>query len=165
MPICVNHGIPYRAMSLNSYFSLSDVDIRIDAKDVLAVEGLTWLINTIISVLVGLLCGGGGIAILSSGISGIVAGTILSLLILLLGKQKMQSLFMNMDIPGPMRRIVPRGHFENRLGRMADEIKTGFLRSLEGDKSGELAGRLTGEISEQIEQCLSRMAEIVEIPL
>ena len=165
MPICVAHNIPYRALSLNSYLSLSDVDIRIDAKDVLAVEGLTWLINTIISVLVGLLCGGGGIAILSSGISGIVAGTILSLLILLLGKQKMQSLFMNMDIPGPMRRIVPRGHFENRLGRMADEIKTGFLRSLEGDKSGELAGRLTGEISEQIEQCLSRMAEIVEIPL
>lgn len=165
MPICVNHNIPYRALSLNSYLSLSDVDIRIDAKDVFAVEGLTWLINTIISVLVGLLCGGGGVAVLSSGISGIVAGTILSLLILLLGKDKMQQMFMNMDIPGPMRRLVPRGHFENRLGRMADEIKTAFLRSLEGEKNGDITGRLTREISEQIEQCLSRMAEIVEIPL
>ena len=165
MPICVEHGIPYRALSLNSYLSLSDVSVHIDAKDVFAVEGFTWLINTIISVLVGLLCGGGGIAILSSGISGIVAGTILSLLLLLLGKEKMQELFMNMDIPGPMRRLVPRGHFENRLERMGDEIRTAFLRSLENEKNSEITGRLTREISEQIEQCLSRMAEIVEIPL
>ena len=165
MPICVNHGIPYRAMSLNSYFSLSDVDIRIDAKDVFAVEGFTWFINAIISVLVGLLCGGGGIAVLSSGISGIVAGTILSLLILLLGKEKMQELFMKMDIPGPMRKLVPRSHFENRLDRMAEEVKQGFLHSLENEKNGEIAARLTSEISQQIEQCLLKMAEIVEIPL
>ena len=42
MPICVRHNVPYRAMSLNSYFSLSDVDIRIDAREVFAVEGFTW---------------------------------------------------------------------------------------------------------------------------
>ena len=165
MPICLKHNIPYRAMSLNSYFSLSDVDIRIDAKDVFAVKELTWMINTIISIIVGLICGGGGLALISSGISGIVAGTIISLLILFLGKDKMQELFMNMDIPRPMRRLVPRGHFEARIGRITEEIKASFYRSLENEKSAEITERLAAEISEQIEQCLAKMAEVVEIPL
>ena len=45
MPICVKHNIPYRALSLNSYFALSDIDIHIDAREVFAVEELTWLIS------------------------------------------------------------------------------------------------------------------------
>ena len=33
MPICVRHNVPYRALNLNSYLSLTDIDIRIDTKD------------------------------------------------------------------------------------------------------------------------------------
>ena len=165
MPICVRHNIPYRAMSLNSYFALSDIDIRIDARDVFAVEALTWLINTIISIIVGLICGGSGLAIVSSGISGIVVGTILSLLILFLGKEKMQSVFMNADIPRPMRKIVPRAHFEARIEKITAEVKANFYSNLENEKNAEITARLAEEISEQIEQCLAKMAEVVEIPL
>ncbi|MBQ3268798.1 MAG: hypothetical protein IJH09_02660 [Clostridia bacterium] len=165
MPICVRHNVPYKAMSLNSYFSLSDVDIRIDAKDVFAVEGLTWLINTIISIIVGLICGGSGLAVVSSGISGIVAGAILSLLILFLGKEKMQEVFMNMDIPGPLRKLVPRSHFEARIDRLTEEVKSNFYSNLENEKNGEITARMASEISGQIEQCLMKMAEVVEIPL
>ena len=165
MPICVRHNVPYKAMSLNSYFSLSDIDIRIDAKEVFAVEGFTWLINAIISIIVGLICGGSGLAIISSGISGILAGAILSLLILFLGKEKMQELFMNLDIPKPMRKLVPRGHFEARIDRMTEEVKNSFYSNLENEKNAEITARMASEISQQIEQCLAKMAEVVEIPL
>ena len=165
MPICVRHNVPYRALSLTSAFSLSDIDIRIEARDVFAVEEMTWLINTILSITVGLICGGSGLALLSSGISGIVAGTILSLLILLLGKDKMQQVFMNMDIPRPMRRLVPRGHFAARINRITEEVKDNFYDNLENEKNAEITRRLAAEISDQIEQCLTKMAEIVEIPL
>ena len=165
MPICVRHNVPYRAMSLNSYFSLSDIDIRIDAREVFAVEGFTWLINAIISIIVGLICGGSGLAIISSGISGILVGAILSLLILFLGKDRMQQVFMNVDVPKPMRKLVPRGHFEARIDRMTEEIKSSFYSSLERDKNDEISARLASEITQQIEQCLMKMAEVVEIPL
>ncbi len=165
MPICVRHNVPYKAMSLNSYFSLSDIDIRIDAKEVFAVEGLTWLINAIISVIVGLVCGGSGLALISSGISGILAGAIFSLLILFLGKEKMQEMFMNVDIPGPMRKLVPRSHFEARVERLTEEVKSNFYNNLENEKNAEITERMASEISQQIEQCLAKMAEVVEIPL
>ena len=112
MPICVQHNIPYRALSLTSYFALSDIDIHIDARSVFAVEELTWLINAIISIIVGLICGGSGLALVSSGISGIVVGAIGSLMILFLGKEKLQDMLMNADILKPMRKLVPRIHFE-----------------------------------------------------
>ena len=112
MPICIRHGVPYRALSLSSFLSISDLEIKVDAKDVFAVEELTWMIDTIISILIGLLCGGSGVALISGGISGVIAG-----------------------------------------------------QTLEKEKNLEITERLVGEISEQIEQCLTKMAEVVEIPL
>ena len=102
---------------------------------------------------------------MSGGISGVVAGTILSLLILLLGKEKMQRMFMNMDIPRHMRRLVPRSHFESRIERVTEEVKDSFYSSLETEKNAEITQRLAVEISDQIKRCLTKMAEIVEIPL
>ena len=77
----------------------------------------------------------------------------------------MQKLFMNLDIPAPMRKLVPRSHFEARIERMTEEVKNSFYSSLENEKNAEITSRLASEITQQIEQCLTKMAEIVEIPL
>ena len=165
MPICIRHGVPYRALSLTSFLSISDLDIKVDAKEVFAVEELTWMIDTIISILIGLLCGGSGIALISGGITGVVAGATISLMLLILGKEKMEEAAMNMVIPRPMRKLVPRGYFMSRIEKISDEVKSTFYKTLEKDKNEEITERLVNEISEQIEQCLTRMAEVVEIPL
>ena len=165
MPICVRHNVPYRALSLTSYLSLAEIDVQVNARDVFAVEELTWMVNTIISILVGLLCGGSGIALISSGISGIVAGAMLTLLLLFLGREKMESAFMNLDIPVVMRKIVPKGYFDSRMEKISGEVKKTCFEKLEKEQSEEVARRMISEISSQIEDCLMRMAEVVEIPL
>ncbi|HAE45710.1 MAG TPA: hypothetical protein DCG37_08990 [Lachnospiraceae bacterium] len=165
MPICLRHKIPYRALSLNSYLSLSEIDIRLNAKTVFAVEQLTWMIDTIISILVGLLCGGSGVALIANGLPGIFAGAVLSLIILFLGKNRMQSALLKVNIPLPMRKMLPKKYFENHLESITDEVRAGFYESLEKDKNDEISERLVGEISDQIEDCLTKMARVVEIPL
>ena len=165
MPICVKYDVPYHAMSLTSYLSLSDINIKIDAKDVFAVKEITWLINAIISIIVGLICGGSGIALISSGISGIAAGAVISLLILLLGKEKMQKALMDMDIPVAVRKLTPASHLENRTEKLSADIKANLFENLEKEKSEEITERMVAQISDQIEQFLTKMAEIVEIPL
>ena len=165
MPICVRHNIPYKNMSLTSYLALSDIDIRIDTREVFAMEEITWLINAIISILVGLICGGSGIALISGGVSGIVAGTVVSLLILLLGKKRMQKAFMDTNLPVPLRKLIPTSHFETRIDKMSSQVKANFLQNLENEKNEEITSRLVTQISDQIEQFLTKMAEIVEIPL
>ena len=165
MPICIRHGVPYRALSLSSFLSISDLEIKVDAKDVFAVEELTWMIDTIISILIGLLCGGSGVALISGGISGVIAGAMISLMVLALGRDKMEEVVMNMVIPRPIRKLVPRGYFMSRIEKISDEVKNSFYETLEKEKNLEITERLVSEISEQIEQCLTKMAEVVEIPL
>lgn len=165
MPICVRHNIPYRALSLTSHLSISDVSISIDAKDVFAIDEMTWLINAIVSIIVGLICGGSGLAIISSGVAGILAGTVISLLLLLLGKNRMQKAFMDSDIPRPLRKMVPVSLFESRIERMSSQVKANFFENLENEKNEEISARMVSQISQQIEQYLTKMAEIVEIPL
>ena len=48
---------------------------------------------------------------------------------------------------------------------MSAKIKEEFYKTLEDSKSTEITTRMVGDISDQIEQCLIKMAEVVEIPL
>ena len=165
MPICVAHNVPYSALSLTSYLSLSDIDIKVDTKNLFAVEEMTWLIDAIVSIVVGLICGGSGVALISSGIQGILIGVIVSALVLALGKDQMQNVFLGMNVPKPMRKLLPKSYLKSRADRISSEVRENLYQKLEKEKNEEITARLVREISEQIEHCLTRMAEVVEIPL
>ena len=165
MPICVRHNVPFTALDLTSYLSLSDINIHVDAKDLFAINEITWLIDAIVSVIVGLLCGGGGLALVASGIQGILIGFVISALILALGKEPMQNAFLKMNIPKPMRRLMPKSYLRSRVGRISEEVKDSLYEKLEQEKNEDITKKLVEDISNQIEMCLTKMAEVVEIPL
>ena len=165
MPICVRHNVPYSSLSLNSFLSMSDIEINVEAKNLFAVEEITWLIDATISIVVGLLCGGGGVALIANGLPGIIAGAVISLLILALGKDKMQEMFLNSNIPSPLRKVVPKSYLKARMDYISKQVKDNLYEKLEQEKNQEISQRLAKEISVQIESCLTKMAEVVEIPL
>ena len=165
VPICVRHHVPYTALSLNAYLKLSDLDIRVDARNVFAVEEITWTIDSVISLMVGLLCGGSGVAFISGGPTGILAGMTISILVLALGKNKMEKALLKADLPNVVRKLVPKDSFKSRMDSISETVRKNLYQSLEREKNEEIMERMVSEISEQIEQCLTRMAEVVEIPL
>ena len=165
MPICVRHNVPFTALNLTSYLSLSDIDIRVEAKDLFAIEEITWLIDAIVSVVVGLLCGGGGLALIASGIQGILIGFVISALVLVLGREQMQDAFLKMNVPKPIRRLMPKSYLRSRADRISGEVKASLYAKLEQEKSEDITKKLVEDISSQIEMYLTKMAEVVEIPL
>ena len=75
----------------------------------------------------------------------------------------MRTVIDNKDIAG-----LPEAYQEQEITlvpHLNAFIADNFLESLEKEKNTEITARLTEEISGQIEQCLTKMAEIVEIPL
>ena len=48
---------------------------------------------------------------------------------------------------------------------MCAQVRKKLYQSLEQDKNDEITARMTNDIAQQIEQCLMKMAEVVEIPL
>ena len=53
----------------------------------------------------------------------------------------------------------------SRIERMSAQVKANFFENLENEKNEEISARMVSQISQQIEQYLTKMAEIVEIPL
>lgn len=165
VPICVKYHVPYQALSLRSALSAEDIDFRLEAKNLFPVEEITWLIDSIISLLVGFLCGGSGVALISSGPVGVVAGAGASLLLLLLGRKRMEAAILAADLPKPLRKLVSRGAIRARLNPIARTIRRELAVRFEKEKNAEITARMVEDISQQIERCLGKMAEVVEIPL
>ena len=165
IPICVKHNVPYTQLSLISYLELENVNLDIHAENVFAIQEFIWLINGIISVLIGFLCGGSGIVLIAEGLPGILAGIIISLLVLLIGKDKAQEAIMDAKLPSVIRKMLPEKFFESRTEQIKDKVRASFYENLASEDRETIKQRMTDEISQEIENCLTKMAEVVEIPI
>ncbi len=165
VPICIKHRVPYTALSLRSYLSASDIDIKVDAKNIFAVEEMTFLIDSIVTALVAILISAIDIIPFMAGPEGVLIGIIASAVVLILGKDKMQEKLLTADIPKTMRKLVPKNTFRMRMDSISKDVKETFYESLEKEKNDEITKRMVEDISGQIEHTLVKMAEVVEIPL
>ena len=165
VPICIEHHVPYTALSLKSYLSVSDIDIKVDAKEMFAISEMTILIDSIVTALLAVLMSTFSFIPFFADPSGIMIGIITSVVILFLGKDKMEEKMLTADIPKAVRRLVPKGAFSSRMDNISAGVKEAFYESLEQDKNDEIRDRMVEEISSQIQHTLVKMAEVVEIPL
>ena len=165
MPICIKHRVPYTALSLKSYLSVSDIDIKVDAKDLFAINEMTILIDSIVTALLAILMSPLSFIPFFADPSGILVGVMTSIVILFLGKDKMQEKMLTADIPKAMRRLIPKSAFASRMDNISADVKDAFYESLEQEKNDEIKNRMVEEISTQIQHTLVKMAEVVEIPL
>ena len=165
VPICIKHRIPYTALSLKSYLNASDIDIKVDAKNIFAVDEMTFLIDSIVTALVAILIAAIDVIPFMAGPEGVLIGIVASIVVLFLGKDKMQEALLSSDIPKPMRKLIPKGAFSSRTESISADIKESFYETLSEEKNDEIRERMVNEISGQIETTLARMAEVVEIPL
>ena len=165
VPICIKHRVPYTALSLRSYLSVSDIDIKVDAKSLFAINEMTILIDSIVTALLAILMSTLGFIPFFADPSGIMVGIITSIVVLFLGKDKMQEMMLSADIPKPMRKLVPKSAFASRIDNISESVKESFYESLEQEKNDEISQRMVEDISTQIQHTLVKMAEVVEIPL
>ena len=165
VPICIKHRVPYSALSLRSYLSVSDLDIKVDAKELFAIKEMTILIDSIVTALLAILLSTLSFIPFFADPSGILVGIITSVVVLFLGKDKMQEKMLTTDIPKPMRRLIPKSAFSSRIDNITASVKEAFYESLEQEKNDAIRSRMVEEISSQIQHTLIKMAEIVEIPL
>ena len=113
--ICRKYHVPDHALEISSHFSASDLRIleKIETHDVLdgqGVAGAAIFVESVISILAGLLCGGGGTALIAEGPVGIAAGIVLAAVLLtvgtVLGKKTLDQKLMDADLPLLVRRLA-----------------------------------------------------------
>ena len=148
--ICRKYHVPDRSLEISSVLNASDFHLleQLEAKDVLDGDSLTWtavFVESIISILIAMLCGGSGVVLISEGPVGMLIGFLLSFLVLIvshaMGKKAIDEKLMNANLPLAIRRVALSGAFPHieapRLG-LSDALKDGGIGSLlSGDEADE----------------------------
>ena len=153
--ICRKYHVPDRSLEISSALSASDFHLleKLEAKDVLAGDSLTWtavFVESIISILIAMLCGGSGVVLISEGPAGMLIGFILSFMILLvshaMGKKAIDEKLMNVRIPLAIRKLALSGsslHIEGPslgLSGLSSKLKDSKLtHAFSGDGSADKA--------------------------
>ena len=158
--ICRKYHVPDRSLEISSALSASDFHLleKLEAKDVLDGDSLTWtavFVESIISLLIAMLCGGSGVVLVSEGPVGILIGFLVSFVVLLashaMGKKAIDEKIRNANLPLSIRKmalsnVLPRiegpklglsGALKGGLGKLLSSEDQGF----DASKSGSSAKR------------------------
>ena len=193
--ICRRYHLPEKSLEIASDLTPGDLELlgHIETGEMLPDKGFTGaalIVESVISVFVGMLCGGSGIVLVAEGPVGIIVGIVASAAVMtignVLGKDALQQRIMEAELPVAVRKLVLPGSLPKivmpwRADDAGDDDIPGhrwkLIRArvrahydaLLGDEDNEelrsLNDRMTGEITRQLESILMDMAERVEVPL
>ena len=116
--ICRKYHVPERSLKISSALSANDFKLleKIEAKDILSGDSLEWtalFVESIVSVLIALLCGGSGVVLIAEGPVGMLIGFVLSFLVLtishVMGKKVIDERIMNANLPLSIRKVALSG--------------------------------------------------------
>ena len=155
-PICRRYHVPDRSLNISSRLDASDLRLleQIDAKDVFTGEafaGAAFFVESIISVLIGFLCGGSGLALIAEGPIGIAIGVVSSMLLFavgrIMGKSTVDQAILNMKLPLAVRRMALNSVLPKLEGPslgLQNPLKKWHLSGDDGEKD-DGAARNTGK--------------------
>ena len=140
--ICRRYRVPDRSLEISSALSASDFHLleKLEAKDVLDGDTLTWtavFVESVISLLIAMLCGGSGVVLVSEGPVGILIGFLVSFLVLLashaMGKKALDEKLKNANLPLAIRKMALSDmlpHIEGPSLGLSDTLRGNKLNQL-----------------------------------
>ena len=158
--ICRKHDVDRACMSLGYLNSIAGPDQVNLLFENPTLSGIAYIISGAISAA---LCGGGGVALLTTGIPGILAGILIGLAVAYFGKKVIAATVSKMDLPLLSRKLIYRA-FKGSMSspRQRRAIEEALLKSM--DKP-EFANTLETEVTISIESQIMKMAKNVEMPI
>ena len=146
--ICRKYHVPDRSLEISSALSASDFHLleKLEAKDVLDGDSLTWtavFVESIISLLIAMLCGGSGVVLVSEGPVGILIGFLVSFVVLLashaMGKRVIDEKIRNANLPLSIRKMALSNvmlRIEGPKLGLSGALKGGLGKLLSSEDSG-----------------------------
>lgn len=166
-PICVRHGLDASALEIKPETHLSDDTPKLKlASPVLDdLDGFTTVLSLIVSTVVAMVVGGGGLALFNLPLFGQVAAGVIAFIVLWIGKdeakEKAEEWAKDQNFWGPLRPlIVTDAKAEKICLRAREELYSGIKKGIEkADREAEkkpdgktLAEKITAQIEAGLQQ-------------
>lgn len=104
------------------------------------------VVSIVLMVVMATLCGGSGIALLSIGLAGMIAGVVLSLVVAVLGKEAATNYMMDMKIPVFLRGVIRERSILSE--KNAQKIDRSICHGMLADT------QMTGDLVSQVSDCI-----------
>ena len=160
-PICDRFEVPRRQMQLD-LTATGAASVQLKPGSWMGLSLMGAVLGVIVSVAAGLLCGGGGIALIATGPLGFVAGVAVGALASLLGWNAVSGALMRADVPLVLRRV----NLEKRLRSesVRRELRDKLTASL-SDPAGPFSRQVVEGFSRSFRGYVYSIAQAAEIPI
>lgn len=162
-PICDRYEVPRKEMALNlTAVSSGPEQLPLDAKGLTGMNLIGALMTVIVSVLLGLLCGGGGVALIAAGPLGFLAGALLGTAVSLFGMDAISGAMMKANLPLLLRKRNLVKHLRSDSTRK--KLRDALEKELSAPDSAFQQQVVTG-FSRSFKTYLNGIAQAAEIPI
>lgn len=162
-PICDRYEVPRKEMALNlTAVSSGPEKLPLDAKGLTGMNLIGALMTVIVSVLLGLLCGGGGVALIAAGPLGFLAGALLGTAVSLFGMDAISGAMMKANLPLLLRKRNLVKHLRSDSTRK--KLRDALEKELSAPDSAFQQQVVTG-FSRSFKTYLNGIAQAAEIPI
>lgn len=162
-PICDRYEVPRKEMALNlTAVSSGPEKLPLDAKGLTGMNLIGALMTVIVSVLLGLLCGGGGVALIAAGPLGFLAGALLGTAVSLFGMDAISGAMMKANLPLLLRKRNLVKHLRSDSTRK--KLRDALEKELNSPDSAFQQQVVTG-FSRSFKTYLNGIAQAAEIPI
>ena len=160
-PICDRFEVPRRQMQLD-LTATGAASVQLKPGSWMGLSLMGAVLGVIVSVAAGLLCGGGGIALIATGPLGFVAGVAVGAVASLLGWNAVSGALMRADVPLVLRRV----NLEKRLRSesVRRELRDKLTASL-SDPAGPFSRQVVEGFSRSFRGYVYAIAQAAEIPI
>ncbi len=117
------------------------------------------LVAVITSIIMGMLCGGMNLALIATGIPGVIAGAAIGVVAALLGRKVVKGAVMNVHVPGFLRKALPDSAINSP--RNQQNTTKALCNALTADK--DFIFDLTAQISALLDQNLAELLRNSEV--
>ena len=162
-PICDRYEVPRKEMALNlTAVSSGPEKLPLDAKGLTGMNLIGALMTVIVSVLLGLLCGGSGVALIAAGPLGFLAGALLGTAVSLFGMDAISGAMMKANLPLLLRKrnLVKHLRSDSTRKKLLDALE----KELSAPDSAFQQQVVTG-FSRSFKTYLNGIAQAAEIPI
>lgn len=163
--LCVRCGVPPEQMSLQG----ANVDagfcrVKLPLMNVMGMDVLSGILGAVLAAVGAAVCGGSGMALVSSGPAGWAAGAAAGALVALIGHQGLEQALRTAELPLIMRQMVTDSAVRHGMDRQREKIESAIISALADPRSG-FAGQLTASVYEILAAQLEGMARGAEMSI
>lgn len=161
-PICDRYSVPREEMRLSFIQSGDVANVHINAQQLMGFNLIGTMVGVVVSVVAALLCGGGGIALIATGLPGMIAGAAIGAVAAAFGWPAITDALLKANLPRAFRWM----NVEKRLRSESTQksLRDAISREL-NTKGGDFPRQIVTGFTDTFQKYLYQIAQAAEIPI